>query len=101
MPEDNPRAAAMYSKAAERGSVKAMLNLGLMLGRGEKGVDRDVVGAFMWLDLARFCTQFSRDVQLKWTARGALDELKKQMTPGQIARGEQLSKEWDADHRKK
>jgi uncharacterized protein len=101
VPEDNPRAADLYSKAAEKGSVKAMLNLGLMLGQGEKEVERDVVRAFMWLDLGRFYTQFSRDMRLKWRVRGALDELKKQMTPQQIARGEQLTREWDGAHRKK
>lgn len=94
VPEDNPRAASLYNKAADSGSVKAMLNLGVMLGQGEKGIERDVVRAFMWLDLARFYTQFSRDMQLKWRVRGVLDELKKQMTPQQIARGEELTKEW-------
>lgn len=101
VPEDNTRAADLYNRAAEEGSIKAMLNLGVMLGQGEKGVDRDVVRAFMWLDLARFYTQMSRDMQLKWKVRGALDELKKQMTPLQITRGEKLTKEWDAAHRKR
>ncbi len=97
--EDNMRAAQLYNQAAEKGSVKAMLNHGVMLGQGEAGVPRDVVRGFMWLDLARFYTQLSRDMQLKWRVRGALDALKKQMTPQQIAAGEQLTKEWDAAHR--
>ena len=99
VPEDNPRAADLYTKAAEKGDLRAMVNLGIMLGQGEKGVERDVVRGFMWLDLARFYTQWSKDMKLKWGARGALDELKKQMTSQQIARGEELTRKWDAAHR--
>ena len=98
--EDNSRAANLYTQAAEKGDIQAMVNLGAMLSQGEPPVERDVVRAFMWLDLARFYTQWTKDMKLKWTVRGALDQLKKQMSPQQIARGEELTKEWDAAHRK-
>jgi hypothetical protein len=54
----------------------------------------------MWLDLARFYTQMSPDMQMKWTIRRALDDLKKLMAPEEIREGERLSKEWDKSHRK-
>lgn len=99
VPEDNRHAVELYTRAAEKGEVKAMLNLGIMYGRGEKDVDRDPVQSFMWLDLGRFYTQRSNDMTVKWRLRGALDELKSQMTKDQITRGEELSKQWDNAHR--
>jgi TPR repeat protein len=100
VPEDNSRAATLYTQAAEKGDIQAMVNLGVMLGQGEPPVERDVVRAFMWLDLARFYTQGTKDMKLKWSVRGALDQLRKQMSSQQIARGEELTKEWDAAHRR-
>jgi TPR repeat protein len=48
----NPSAAvAMYRKAAERGFAKAQTNLGLAFASGT-GVQRDVVQALVWLQLA-------------------------------------------------
>ena len=64
-------------------------------------VSTDLEQAYMWLDLARFYTQQSSNMQLKWRVRGALDEVRKEMTKEQIDRSEQLSREWDAKHRPK
>ena len=96
VPEDNVRAVKLYTEAAEKGNTQAMKSLGLVYAKGEPGVSRDVVEAFKWLNLARFYTQSSNDMRLKWQVRGLLDELKKDMTSAQIARGEQLSMDWDS-----
>lgn len=93
VPEDNQLAAKSYREAAELGEVRAMLNLGILYTQGQ-GVEKDYIEAYKWLDLARFLTQRSRDRQLKWRSRGALDELRKEMTPPQIAEGQRRSSEW-------
>jgi uncharacterized protein len=77
-----------------------MLNVGVCYWNGT-GVAADRMEAFKWLNLARFYTQRSENMQLKWRVRGALDELKKQMSKAEIRAGEQLTKEWDAKHRPK
>lgn len=63
------------------------------------GVAVDRVEAFKWLDLLRFYTQRSKDMQLKWRARGALDELQKGMSKAEIREGKQRAKQWDARQR--
>lgn len=89
-----------YLRAAEQGYPEAMFNLGISYGFGE-GVPLDRVQAFMWLDLARFFTQRSPDMKLKWRTRAYLDDLKKLMTYAQILEGEARAKEWYANHTKK
>lgn len=99
-PQDNGLAIELYTKAAEAGFVKSMLNLGIMHSQGD-GVPLSNVEAYKWLDLARFYTQASKDMQLKWHVRGQLDELKKKMAPSEIAAAEKLTREWHEAHRKK
>ncbi len=96
--QDRARAVGLYLKGAEKGSVNAMLNVGVSYWNGA-GVAVDRVEAFKWLDLARFYTQRSDNMQLKWRVRGALDELQKEMSKAEIRAGKQRSKEWDAGHR--
>jgi len=55
--------------------------------------------SYVWLDLARFYTQQSSNMQLKWRVRGVLEEVKKEMTKEQINKADQLSRDWDANHR--
>ena len=98
--QDKQRAVKLYHNGAEKGSLNAMLNLGISYWKGE-GVSKDIVQAYKWLDLARFYTQRSPNMRLKWRVRGALDEVKKEMTKEQISRAEQLTREWDAAHRPK
>jgi uncharacterized protein len=86
-----------YLRATERGDPDAMFNLGVNYGFG-LGVPKDRVQAFMWLDLARFYTQFGADRKRKWMIRGALDDLKKLLTPEQIREGETRARQWHADH---
>jgi TPR repeat protein len=96
--QDRTRAVDLYLKGAESGSLNAMLNVGICYWKGP-GVAVDLVEAFKWLELARFYTQRSNDMQLKWRVRGSLDELQREMNKAQIREGKQRSKEWDANHR--
>lgn len=96
--QDKQKAALLYQSGAEKGSLNAMLNLGVSYWKGE-GVERDLIQACKWLDLARFYTQNSRNMPLKYRVRGALDEVKKEMTAEQISTAEKLTREWDATHR--
>lgn len=64
------------------------------------GAAVDRVEAFKWLDLARFYTQRSDNMTLKWRVRGALDELQKEMSKAEIREGKQRTREWDAAHRR-
>jgi len=98
LPQDNNKAIELYIKAAESGFVKSMLNLGIMHRQGD-GVPANSIEAYKWLDLARFYTQNSKDMQLKWHVRGQLDELRKTMSPTDIAAAEKLTAEWDRAHR--
>lgn len=98
--QDKQNATKLYQSGAEKGSLNGMLNLGVSYWKGE-GVSKDLEQAYMWLDLARFYTQQSSNMQLKWRVRGVLDEVKKEMTKEQISRAEQLSRDWDAKHRPK
>ena len=100
VPKDNQLAAKLYGEAAELGEVRAMLNLGVLYVQGQ-GVEKNHVEAYKWLDLARFYSQRSEDMQLKWRSRGALDELTKMMTPSQIEEGKKRSQDWDKAHRSK
>lgn len=99
IPENNGKAIELYRKAAGMGFITSMLNLGIMYGQGD-GVPVNNVEAYQWLDLARFYTRSSKDIQLKWRIRGALDELKKKMSPADIAAAENLSRDWDTARRK-
>lgn len=96
--QDRARAVELYLKGAEKGSLNAMLNVGVSYWDGA-GVAVDRVEAFKWLDLARFYTQRSDNMQLKWRVRGALDELQKEMSRAEVLEGKQRSKEWDINHR--
>jgi len=86
-----------YLRAAQQGYAPAMFNLGLSYGFGH-GVPKDLVQSYMWLDLARFFTQGSKDMKMKWRIRGFLDELKRKMTQQEISAGERLSNEWSKDY---
>ena len=48
----------------------------------------------MWSQLARFYTQFTKDMEAKLTARAMLDVLKKEMSLEEINLSEKLVKEW-------
>ena len=98
--EDNEKAVRLYLIGVEKGSINAMFNLGICYWDGE-GTPKDVVKGYMWLDLARFHTQRSPNMQLKWRIRGSLAEIAKEMTKDQISEARKLGQEWDITHRLK
>jgi len=75
IPEDNSKAVEWYKKAAEQGHSSAQLNLAVMYWRGE-GVDKDLEQAWNLFNTVRIS---SSDKQAQWRARGALDEIKKEL----------------------
>ncbi len=91
--QDRKIAFQLYQLSAEKGFARAMLNLGISYYQGIVEAP-NYVEAYKWLDLARFYTQHSKDMELKWRARGALDEAKNKMTTDQIREGDKMSKEW-------
>jgi TPR repeat protein len=98
--QDREAGNSWYRKAAEHGVPEAMLNLGLNYHNGA-GVPQDMIEAFKWIDLARFFTQHSGDMNAKWKIRGVLDQLKKQLDKAQIKEGEQRSHDWFEVYRQK
>jgi len=96
--QDKQKAIELYQRGAELGSLNAMLNLGVSYWEGE-GTTKDLVEAYKWLDLARFYTQRSPNMRLKWRVRGILDQVKQQMTKDQIRAADVLVREWDQAHR--
>lgn len=100
VPQDKSEAAKLYQLSAEQGWPEGMLNLGTMYVDGT-GVPKDFVQAYMWYNLGRFYSQsFSDATPVKRLVRDALRQLKSQMTKEQIEQAEQLTREWDAAHRK-
>ena len=99
VPKDKVAATSWYRLAADQGYPEAMLNLGASYMAGE-GVKRDLPQAYMWLDCARWLTQFNSNMRTKWRIRNVLDDLKQHMTPEQIREGERLSKEWSGNYLK-
>ena len=73
-----------FRKAAELGNADAMTNLGLMYDNGE-GVIEDDVEAYAWFNVAAAKGQ-------KMVAEKR-DNIKKSMTPEQIAEGQKRSRE--------
>lgn len=98
VPQDKGKAISLYSEGANAGEPRGMINLAEMYRKGD-GIEQSDQKAYMWLEIARFYTQRSNDMQAKWAARGALDELKKSMTKSQIVIGNQLAVEWINNNR--
>ncbi|HWN93840.1 MAG TPA: tetratricopeptide repeat protein [Methylomirabilota bacterium] len=94
------RAIELYLQATEKRHPHAMYNLGISYQTGD-GVPKDLVEAYKWFDLARFHTQFSPDMQVKWGSRGSLDEVKRQLRPEQIKEAGQRARDWDRQRRPK
>jgi TPR repeat protein len=100
VPVDKVTANLWYRRAADQGYPEAMLNLGINYTRSGEGVERDLSQAYMWIDCARWLTQFSHNMHTKWRIRSVLDDLEQHMTPEQIREGERLSKEWSENYLK-
>ena len=82
--EDDKEAVKWYRKAAEQGLAGAQYNLGVMYGSGD-GVLQDYVNSYAWTDIAG---ANGHDIK-----KFKSEFLKKKMTPEQIAKAQELSKE--------
>jgi TPR repeat protein len=91
--QDKKKAIALYREAANLSEPRGMINLAEMYRTGDS-IEQSNLKAFMWLDIARFYTQNTKDMQAKWAARSALDKVKKGMSAEQINEGKKLSKDW-------
>jgi TPR repeat protein len=89
VPEDATEALRLYRLAADQGHSRAQFRLGRMHGRGDD-LPNDRVLAYMWYDLAA-----SRGHEL---ARGFQGRIERQMSGGQIAEAQRLSREWMETH---
>jgi len=82
VPEDDAEAVKWYRLAAEQGNASAQFNLGQMYRNGQ-GVPEDYALAYAWHNLA--AAQGDKD------ASKSKDFIRKDMTPAQIARAQELS----------
>lgn len=73
-----------YRKAAEQGDVQAQRRLGIIYFVGELGIERDYALGYAWFKLAS-----ATDTQVA----EAFEEIKKKLSPLQIAEGEKRLKE--------
>lgn len=83
VPQDRAKANKLYLQAAKAGDPRSMMNYAINRFSGV-GTKADPVDAFRWIDQARFATQFSPDLKMKWRIRGVQDMMRKEMTPAQI-----------------
>jgi len=90
--QDIEQAVRWYTRAADQGLLEAQADLGFLYAKRENKVPEDFLIAYKWLTLA--IQQGDR------MAPSDLDELKKPMTPEQIAEAEQLVKAWNQKHQK-
>jgi len=86
VPQDHKEAIKWYRRAAEQGNNRAQYNLGLMYDAGY-GVPQDYVQAHMWYNIAGAAVAVSYR-----------DFVAQEMTPAQIARAQQLAREWVGQH---
>jgi len=83
--QDYEKAVKWYRLSAEQGNAIGQYNLGLIYAKGE-GVTQDYVQAHLWFTL-------SGDQGIE-DAQKARDKVEKLMTSEQIARSQELSKDW-------
>ncbi|PRM95110.1 hypothetical protein AN286_09595 [Aliarcobacter cryaerophilus ATCC 43158] len=68
---------------------------------GLDGVPKDIVQAYKYLDIARYNTQFSKNMNLKWSIRARLDDLDSIITISQKKEAIKLAEEWTKSLHKK
>ena len=92
VPQNYAEAVKWYRKAAEQGFAEAQYNLGKMYHTGQ-GVPKDYVLAHMWFNLAASHFPASEKEKREW-AEIFRDIAASRMTPSQIAKAQQLAREW-------
>jgi hypothetical protein len=92
VPQDYAEAVKWYQRAADQGDPQAQYNLGLWYATGEGGA-LDIVSAHMWFNLAaaRFPASDTRNRDLAIRNR---DIVARQMSREEIAKAQELAREW-------
>jgi TPR repeat protein len=83
---DEVEAAKWYRRAADKGDDIAQYHMGIMHMNGQGGLPRDLVAAYMWLDLAAMRGHLG--------AATDRDRLARSMNAAQIAEAQKLTREW-------
>jgi hypothetical protein len=98
VPHDIFEGVRWIRKAAKSGDVISQATLGSIIAGGQVPSKDHLVEAYMWLSLA--VDQGARDAQLgvQEGVHEFLSELKKKMTPAQIAKAQALAAEWWEKH---
>ena len=91
VPQDREEANKLYLKTAMAGDPRSMMNLAINLIEG-LGIEKNLEEAFAWIDIARFYTQKSKDMKVKWSVRSIYDEMKKGLPRDLIRKGEKRAK---------
>ncbi len=90
--QDQVKANELYLKASLLGDPRSMLNLSINLCGGA-GIEKNLVEAYAWADVARYFTQHINDMKMKWRIRGLYDELKSELNKAQLIEGEKRASE--------
>ena len=100
---DHDAAFKPCNKAAKLGGVaSAEYRVGFMYDNGD-GVPEDDVLAFMWLNLATAQGYYEKNDEHRIRfekAEHAIDILRKELTPEQIAEAERMATKWSKKHEK-
>lgn len=91
--QNRVKAIELYELAALKGSIRAMYNLGISYKEGQ-GVEKNIILSYKWLDLARYYTTNSKDMNLKWSIRKKFDELDSTMNSSQKEEAKALAEKW-------
>jgi len=91
--QNYPEAAQWYRKCASPGNWQGQMSLGDLYIEG-KGVPKDLVLAYMWLNLAAATAPQNDLVSMGNNIAKQRDALATMMTPEQIAEAQRLSREW-------
>ena len=99
VPQDDAGALIWYRLAAEQGYAQAQFNLGVMYAKGEADDGhQDNVSAHMWFNLA--ASRFSASEPMARSAAiKSRDAVASRMTPEEIARAQQLARDWKPKQR--
>ena len=93
--QDYARAAYWFRRAAERGEAPAQVELALIYEKG-MGVPQNNILAHMWFNLAALQGRLAGG-SIAEEAKSQRDSVAKLMTPTEIAKAENLAREWVPD----
>jgi TPR repeat protein len=91
--QNYPEAAQWFRKCASSGNWQGQMSLGGLYIEG-KGVPKDLVSAYMWLNLAAATAPQNALVSMGNNIAKERDILAAMMTPEQIAEAQRLSRAW-------